>query len=29
MYYPRYNHYLVFRRIGKDKYHIKNFITEE
>lgn len=29
MYYPRYNHYLVFRKIGKDKYHIKNFITEE
>lgn len=25
----RYNHYLVFKRLGKDKYHIKNFITED
>lgn len=29
MNYPRYNHYLVFSKSGKDKYHIKNYITED
>lgn len=27
--YPKYNHYLIFNRISHDKYHIKNFVTEE
>ena len=29
MVYPKYNHYLIFNRISYDKYHIKDFLTEE
>lgn len=29
MSYPRYNRYLIFNRISRDKYNIKNFVTEE
>lgn len=27
--YPRFNHYLIFNKMGRDEYHIKNFLTEE
>ena len=29
MKYPKYNHYLIFNRISKDDYHVKNLMTEE
>lgn len=29
MNYPKYNHYLTFRRAGPDAYHVKNHLTEE
>lgn len=27
--YPKYNHYLIFNRIGRDRYRIKDLLTEE
>lgn len=29
MRYPRHDHYLIFRRTGRDKYNIKHFLTED
>lgn len=29
MNYPKHNHYLIFNRIGRDKYQIKDYLTEE
>lgn len=29
MAYPKINHYLVINRITREKYHVKNFVTEE